>query len=160
MVRRSAWGLASAVAFLLVLAPWFARNIATFGAPLPSAGGHTLWIRSYNEQFSIGHEVSLASYLDWGAGNIIGSKLESWGELVGRTAVLMGGTFLIFFVVGLWLFRRRAELAPFFVYFVVMFVAMGAALHVPRTEGRLLPLGAGVAAMGASAVASPPSRRC
>ena len=61
-----AWGVASAAAFLLVLAPWLVRNATVFGSPLPSTGGHTLWIRSYNEQFSIGHEVSLATYLDWG----------------------------------------------------------------------------------------------
>ena len=60
-----AWGFASAVAFLAILAPWLARNLETFGSPLPSAGGHTLWIRTYNEQFAIGHEVSLATYLDW-----------------------------------------------------------------------------------------------
>jgi Dolichyl-phosphate-mannose-protein mannosyltransferase len=128
------WGAASAAAFLLVLAPWFARNIATFGAPLPSTGGHTLWITSYNEQFSIGHEVSLATYLDWGFANIVGSKLESWWEITGRTAVLLGGTFFVFFLAGLWIFRRRAELAPFLVYFVAMFIAMGAlfTFHAPK----------------------------
>ena len=53
------WGVASAVAFLAILAPWLGRNLAVFGTLLPSAGGHTLWIREYNEQFSIGREVSL-----------------------------------------------------------------------------------------------------
>jgi 4-amino-4-deoxy-L-arabinose transferase-like glycosyltransferase len=129
-----AWGVASALAFLAVLAPWLARNQAVFGTLLPSAGGHTLWIREYNEQFSIGHEVSLATYLDWGPINIIGSKLYSWGELVGRTGLLLGGVFFIFFVAGLWIFRRRADLAPFLVYFAVMFVAMGAlfTFHAPK----------------------------
>jgi hypothetical protein len=128
------WGFASAATYLAVLAPWLARNVSVFGAPLPSTGGHTLLIRSYNEQFSIGHEVSLATYLDWGLGEIIGSKLASWGELIGRTAVLLGGTFIIFFVAGVWLFRRRADLAPFFVYFVAMFLAMGAifTFHAPK----------------------------
>ena len=129
-----AMGLASAAAFLLVLAPWLIRNATVFGSPLPSAGGHTLWIRSYNEQFSIGHEVSLATYLDWGLPNIVLSKLTSWGELVGRTGVLLGGIFLIFFLAGLWTFRRRSELAPFYVYFVVMFFVMGAlfTFHAPK----------------------------
>jgi 4-amino-4-deoxy-L-arabinose transferase-like glycosyltransferase len=129
-----AWGVASAAAFLLVLAPWLARNLAVFGSVLPSAGGHTLWITSYNEQFSIGHEVSAATYLDWGLANIIGSKLISWGELVGRMAVLLGGTFIVFFVAGLWLYRRRADLAPFLVYFAVMFFVMGAVFtfHAPK----------------------------
>jgi 4-amino-4-deoxy-L-arabinose transferase-like glycosyltransferase len=127
-------GLASAAAFLAVVAPWLARNVAVFGSALPSAGGHTLWIRSYNEQFSIGHEVSLGTYLDWGALNIIGSKLESWLDIIGRTAALFGGTFLVFFIAGLWIFRRRADLAPFFVYFALMFVVMGAifTFHAPK----------------------------
>jgi hypothetical protein len=122
------------VAYLAVLAPWFARNLEVFGTILPSTGGHTLWITSYNEQFSIGHEVSAATYFDWGWVNIIGSKLTAWAELVARTGVLLGGVFLIFFVAGLWMFRRRAELAPFLVYFVVMFFVMGAifTFHAPK----------------------------
>ena len=128
------WGLGSAVTFLAVLAPWLARNLSVFGTPLPSAGGHTLWITEYNEQFSIGHDVSLSTYLDWGLVNIVTSKVLSWFELVGRTGVLLGGVFLIFFVAGLWMFRRRSELAPFYVYFVVMFIAMGLifTFHAPR----------------------------
>jgi len=127
-------GVASAVAFVAVLAPWLARNLAVFGAALPSAGGHTLWITSYNEQFRIGSEVSLATYLEWGWANIIGSKVFSWFELVGRTGVLLGGTFFVFFVAGLWLFRRRADLAPFLAYFGVMFFVMGAVFtfHAPK----------------------------
>jgi Dolichyl-phosphate-mannose-protein mannosyltransferase len=129
-----AWGFASAAAFLLVLAPWMWRNVLEFGSPLPSAGGHTLWITSYNEQFSIGHQVSAATYFSWGWPQIIGSKLQAWAELAGRTAVLLGGTFIVFFVPGLWIWGRRRELAPFLAYFVVMFVVMGLVFtfHAPK----------------------------
>lgn len=127
-------GFASAAGFLLAVAPWAVRNLGEFGSPLPSAGGHTLWIRTYNEQFSIGHEVSLATYLDWGFGEIALSKIAAWGELVGRTSVLLGGTFLIFFVVGLWIWRREPRLTPFLAYFAVMFLVMGAVFtfHAPK----------------------------
>jgi 4-amino-4-deoxy-L-arabinose transferase-like glycosyltransferase len=132
--RGFAWGVAAAAAFLAILAPWLARNVAAFGSPVPSAGGHTLWITGYNEQFTIGSQVSLTSYLDWGWQNIIGSKLVSWAELIGRTAVLMGGLFIVFFGAGLWIYRRRTELLPFYAYFGVMFVAMGAVFtfHAPK----------------------------
>jgi hypothetical protein len=132
--QRLGWGVASLVAGMAVLAPWVVRDIAVFGSPFPSAGGHTLWITSYNQQFSIAHDPSFASYLDWGAGNIIGSKLGAWGELVGRTAVLLGGIFVLPFAYGLWHERQRRELWPFLAYFVAMFVAMGAVFtfHAPK----------------------------
>jgi hypothetical protein len=132
--ERLAWGAGSVLAFAVILAPWLLRNVAVFGSPFPSAGGHTLWITSYNEQFSISHDPSLASYLAWGPLNIIQSKLLAWGELAGRVTVLMGGIFVLPFAFGLWRERRRRDLAPFLVYFVVLFVAMGAlfTFHAPR----------------------------
>lgn len=127
-------GAASLGAFAIVVAPWALRNIAEFGAALPSAGGHTLWITQYNEQFSIGHQPSIGKYLGWGIGPIVASKLISWGELIGRTTVLLGGIFVIPFAAGLWRERRREELAPFLVYFIVMFAAMGLifTFHAPK----------------------------
>jgi hypothetical protein len=129
-----AWGAASALACLAVMAPWIARNLATYGAVLPSAGGHTLWITSYNEQFSIGHGVSLATYLAAGPGLIFGSKLAALLELAGRTLAMTGGVFAIFFVAGAWALRRRPEIRPFLAYWVVMFLAMGLffTFHAPK----------------------------
>lgn len=128
-------GFASAGAFLLVVAPWLVRQAIVFGSALPSTGGHTLWITSYNEQFSIGHEVSLSTYLDWGWANIIGSKLSTLAVISGRTMVLMGGFLVISFAGGLWAFRRRPELAPFFVYFgaVVILMAGLFTFHAPQS---------------------------
>ena len=127
-------GVASTAACLLVMAPWMVRNLAVFGAILPSAGGHTLWITSYNEQFTIGHEVSLSSYLAAGPGLIIGSKVGALAELAGRTLAIAGGVFALFFVAGAWRLRGRAELQPFLAYWVVMFLAMGLlfTVHAPK----------------------------
>ena len=166
--RRNRWGQPGLGPCIGRCLPAGAGSVAgpertVFGSPLPSAGGHTLWIRSYNEQFSIGHEVSLATYLDWGLPNIVLSKLNSWGELVGRTGVLLGGIFLIFFLAGLWMFRRRSELAPFYVYFAVMFFVMGAlfTFHAPKgafyhSAPAWLPWALGISA---AAVASGANRR-
>jgi 4-amino-4-deoxy-L-arabinose transferase-like glycosyltransferase len=126
--------LVAAIIGLVVMAPWLARNLATFGSPFPSAGGHTLWITSYNEQFSISTDPSPASYLEWGLVNIIGSKLAAWWEIGWRTVVLLGGIFGFLFFAGLWRERRRGETAPFVGYWLVMFVVMGAifTFHAPH----------------------------
>ena len=134
MGSRLAWGAASAGAFLLVIGPWLLRDLAVYGSPLPSASGHMLWITSYNEQFSISHDPSVSEYLAAGPGLVVGSKLASWGELIGRVAVLMGGFFILPFAFGLWRERRHGVLAPFLVYFGVMFVVMGLVFtfHAPK----------------------------
>ncbi|HEY7463038.1 MAG TPA: hypothetical protein VH987_01195 [Candidatus Limnocylindria bacterium] len=127
-------GVASAAAALLVLAPWLIRDLAVFGSPLPSAGGHTLWITTYNQQFSLESNPSPASYLASGPVAIIGSKLASWGELLGRTLSVMAGLFGVTFLAGLWLERGRRELRPFIAYWLVMFVVMGLVFtfHAPK----------------------------
>jgi hypothetical protein len=133
---RPSWlaGFASAAAFLVVVMPWLIRQSIVFGSPLPSAGGHTLWITGYNEQFSVS-EVSLQTYLDWGLGNILGSKVASLGVIAGRVMVLMGGLLVVPFVAGLWTFRRRPELAPFLVYFLVLVAVMAGVFtfHAPES---------------------------
>jgi hypothetical protein len=40
------WGAGAAATYAAVLTPWLLRNLAVFGSLLPSAGGHTLWIRT------------------------------------------------------------------------------------------------------------------
>jgi 4-amino-4-deoxy-L-arabinose transferase-like glycosyltransferase len=162
---RLGWGVASAAAFLLPVVPWLIRDVMVFGSFLPSAGGHTLWITSYNQQFSIAHDPSLGDYLGWGAANIIGSKLAAWVELVGRTAVLLGGIFVVPFATGLWRERRRPELAPFIAYFVVMFVTMGAVFTFHAPKGAFyhsalawLPVAAGMAVANLGPMASASGR--
>ena len=129
------WSSAAAAALvaIVLLTPWLIHQQAVFGSIFPSAGGHTLWITTSNQQFSIGHPVDVASYLASGAPSIIGSKLESWGLLIGRSAVLLGGAFVFSFAYGLWRSRGRAEMAPFLTYWIVLFVLMGGlfTLHAP-----------------------------
>ena len=127
------WALVGVIAAGAVLAPWLVRQWLVFGSPIPSAGGATLWITSYNEQFSIGHPVGIASYLEWGVANIVGSKVGAFVLLVGRTTVLLGGIFVIPFVYGLIRERGRAELAPFLVTFWLVFALMVLAFtfHAP-----------------------------
>jgi len=136
LARSLLGGTGSAAAYVLVLAPWLARNAAAFGTPFPSAGGNFLWISSYNEQFAIGHQATAASYF---AANspvaIIGSKLGAWVDLVGRTAVLAGGVFVVFFLAGLWLERRNRTLRPFIVYWLVMFAVMGLVFTFHASHG-------------------------
>ncbi|MDQ2933553.1 MAG: glycosyltransferase family 39 protein [Chloroflexota bacterium] len=133
---RPGWlvGVASAAAFAATVAPWAARNLATFGAVLPSTGGHTLWIKSYNEQFSLTADTSFATYLAQGPLAIMSPKVQTWITLLGYSVALLAGIFGALFLASLWLQRREPCHAPFIVYWLMMFVAMGAifTFHAPN----------------------------
>jgi hypothetical protein len=135
VARAVGIGLGTAGICLLVLSPWIVRDVAVFGSPLPSTGGHTLWITSYNDQFSIGHEISFGRYFSvLGPSGVIGSKAGALIDLVGRTAVLCGGIFVIFFLAGLWFERRNRTLQPFIAYWLAMLGVMTVAFtfHAPQ----------------------------
>ena len=146
--RSVAWGVATCAAFLLVVAPWLLRNVEVFGTPLPSAGGRLLWIRDYNEQLSIGLDITVGRYLEWGLGPILTSKLRTLVDLVGRTLALLGGILGLFFFAGAWMQRRDRRLWPYFAYVVVMFAMMTLVFteHAPKgaflhTAPAWLPIG-------------------
>jgi hypothetical protein len=122
--RALAWGAASAAAFMLVVAPWLLRDIAVFGTPFPSPSGRLLWIRDYNEQFSIGLDITFERYLAWGIPSILFSKLGAGVDVIGRTLGVLGGIFAASFAYGLWINRRDRRLAPVIAYVIVMFVTM------------------------------------
>ena len=122
--RAIAWGAASAVAFLAVVTPWLLRDVAVFGTAFPSAGDRLLWIRDYNEQFSISLDLTAERYVAWGLGPIAWSKLVALIEVGGRTLTVMGGIFGVAFVYGLWSSRRDVRLAPVTGYVTLMLATM------------------------------------
>jgi 4-amino-4-deoxy-L-arabinose transferase-like glycosyltransferase len=131
--------LAAAVAsvglFLLVMGPWWLRQIAVFGSISPtSANGAALWIRDMSEWNSITAHPSLSSFLSQGVGPIVASRVGGLAAAVTNFAVVICSVVLLpLVVVGGWRRRRSIDFVPWFVYTAVVFA--GATLlypvHVP-----------------------------
>ena len=157
-------GFACLAAFTAVVTPWALRNLATFGAILPSTGGHTLWIKSYNEQFSITADTSFSAYLAQGLLPIIASKLATWGVLLGYVMVVLG--IFAFTLIGAIVVRRRdPAVTTFLTYFVVMLALMGGifTFHAPRGlflhhASAWLPIAAPLGILGITPTATAVSR--
>ncbi len=127
------------LAYLLVMFPWFARNYFALGTPYPSAGTKTLWLTGYDELFRFTDDLTLQRYLDWGIGNIVASKLRAGGI---NLLVLAFGALQIFLapfaLIGLWQQRRRVELLPFFIYTLLLYLALTLAFTFPSVRGSTL----------------------
>ena len=128
-------GLASAGLFVLVMAPWYARQVLTFGSLSPStASGKVLFIRDIGEWNSITTPASLDHLLGMG---IIPLLLTRVGGLVEATfifSVLVCALVLVpFLAIGAWQRRRDGLFGPYFGYAILLFAfsALVSAVHVP-----------------------------
>jgi hypothetical protein len=122
-------------AFLLVMGPWWARQLATFGSISPtSSSGAALWIRSISEWNSITANPSLESFLAQGPAAILASRLGGLWAAIGNFVVMIASVVLVpFLLVGAIARRHSPDFKPWFVYTFVAFA--GATLlyplHVP-----------------------------
>ena len=122
--------------YLLVVTPWFIRNLGLIGAPLSPAGAKTLWLRTYDDMFCHGCDLSLRSYLTWGWGNILRSKLWALGVNLERFLAEDCLVFLLPFVlIGLYRLRRRSPFALSLIYLFLIYLTHSLAFTFPGPRG-------------------------
>jgi hypothetical protein len=127
--------------FVLVMAPWYLRQLAVFGSFSPSSdSGRVLFIQHYDDIERVTGEISLSTYLGQGPVPILTSRLAGLVAAIGIFSVLACSLALApFVVVGAWARRRSVDFGPYFAYagllFAVsillfpVFIAHGTFLH-------------------------------
>jgi hypothetical protein len=121
--------------FLIVVAPWYARQLAVFGSLSPSStSGRILLIQTYEQMNSVTSDTSLAAFLGQGIGPLLQSRvlgLVSALQIYFVIAIpIVLGPFVL---IGAWARRRSLDFGPFFLYAALLFAASGLlfAVHVP-----------------------------
>jgi hypothetical protein len=134
-VRWLVAGLVSFGVFLLVVAPWFMRQLAVFGSLTPSAAsGRILWITSYEQLWSVTDPPTIQSLFAQGPATLVMSRLTGFVAAVGIFVIWPLATILApFALIGLWMRRRDPRFWAFIVYGAIFFAATGLlfAVHVP-----------------------------
>ena len=154
--------------FMLVMGPWWARQIAVFGSMSPtSSSGAALWIRQISEWNSITVDPTPAYFFSQGWGAIVASRLQGLLDAMGNFAVMISSIVLLpFLLLGIVGRRSSRDFQPWFVYTLVAFA--GATflypLHVPggafiHTAIGLAPHAAILSVEGVLVVAGLVSRR-
>jgi hypothetical protein len=136
---RPAIPVAAAIAcvglFVLVMAPWWLRQLAVFGSISPSStSGRVFFIRDIGEWNSITTPATLDHLLGMGIGPFLATRA---GGLVAAamifTTLVAGFVLAPFMVIGGWARRRSLDFGPFFLYAGLLFAfsALVSAVHVP-----------------------------
>jgi hypothetical protein len=135
--RRIPWSAAVACValFVLVMAPWWLRQLSVFGSISPStASGKVFFIRDIGEWNSISTPATLDHLLGMGIGPLLLTRIGGLFAAVMIYVTLVAGFVLTpFMLIGAWARRRSLDLGPFFVYALMLFAfsALVSAIHVP-----------------------------
>jgi len=127
--------------YLLTMLPWFLHNLDATGTILPTVGTQTMFLTNYDDLFAYGRTFDLGSYLEWGLGNIVRSKVMGlWGAV--QTFVAVNGLIFLtpFILIGGWLRWReekQAWLRPLILYTMLLFAAMSLVFTFPGERGGL-----------------------
>jgi hypothetical protein len=135
--RAIPWAAAGACValFVLVMAPWWVRQLAVFGSLSPStASGKVFFIRDIGEWNSIATPATLDHLLGMGIGPLVLSRIGGLVAAVMIFTTLVAGFVLApFMVIGGWTRRRSLDFGPFFLYAGLLFAfsTIVSAVHVP-----------------------------
>jgi len=122
--------------YLLVMAPWFIRNLSIVGTPLSPAGAKTIWLTTYDDLACYGCDLSLRSYLAWGWGNILSSKLSALWINFQRFLAEDCQVFLLPFVlIGLYRLRKRLLFTLAIIYLLLLYLLHSLVFTFPGWRG-------------------------
>jgi len=135
--QRSAANVIVAIGgYLVIMLPWFVRNLNVFGSVLPPGGFNTIWMVQYNDLFLYDIALTPKRFLTQGIGPILKTRLDVlWTNVQSVIAV----NNLIFFtpltVVGVWKRWRHPWVLPALVYGMGLFGAMTVVFALPGQRG-------------------------
>lgn len=151
-VRRQRPGglalLALLAGYLLIMTPWFWRNVTILGRPLPTAGIQTIFLTTYDDLFAYNRTFTLQTYLDWGWANILRSKLTALWLALQTFIAVSGLVFLSPFILWAWLRwgrgAQRAWLRPLTWYALGLLGIMVLVFTFPSGRGSVLHASAAI----------------
>lgn len=101
-----------AMGYLLVMGPWFWRNIHVIGALMPSASLRTLWVLDYDELFIYpSDQLTFQRYIEAGLDYLARMRLRA-GWLNLQTVFFIQGQIILapLMIIGIWEARRDTRL--------------------------------------------------
>jgi hypothetical protein len=137
--RRGALAaLAGFAAYVLVMTPWFIRNLDLVDSILPVGGIQTAWMRSYDEIVNYPPGADLQRFWSWGLPNILESRREALGWNL-QTFIAVEGLVVLtpLMLIGLWKRRREPLLSGFWLYALGVHAVMTLIFAFPGWRGGL-----------------------
>lgn len=98
------------IGFLLVMGPWYARNLSTFGTLMAPGGSRALWLENYDQTFIYPPEkLTMESFFSLGWEKIWADRLWALGSNLMSGFAAHGGIILFPFILAGIFYHRKDE---------------------------------------------------
>ncbi|MEL6402871.1 MAG: hypothetical protein AAFR81_00795 [Chloroflexota bacterium] len=137
--KRLLWLVPFTLAYVLMMSPWFARNLTEIGSILPTGGTQNAWFTEYNELFNYPPDATpetlFADGTDafWEARRF--ATLTASGIPVQALAYQGVIIFFPFILIALWHRRREAFMRPFWIFAVGIHLAFALVFSYAGVRG-------------------------
>lgn len=123
--------------YLLVMTPWWWRNVSTFGSPFPPGAGHALWLANYDDLFAYPASViSPQNWMNTGLGSLLSTRLQALGTNLQSALAVNGLIFLApLMIIGMIRGWKRLLVRLSVVYFGLLLVLMSFVLPQVGSRG-------------------------
>lgn len=123
--------------YLLVMGPWFWRNLQLFDSPFAPGNLKTLWITNYDELYSYpGSLLTPQRWMASGWEKIIKDRLWALGLNLQSLLAVQGEVFLFpFMLVGLWSYRKKSFVQVAILLWSLLFLLMSVVFPYAGARG-------------------------
>ncbi len=124
--------------YLLIMLPWFIRNITAIGAPLSAAGTQAAYVCNYDELFSFNVRLDLNHLINCGAGQVLFGRLTGLGANLIHLVAEDGLIFLApLMAIGVWKLRRERVYQAAIIYLGLLYFVMSVIFTFAGDRGGL-----------------------
>ncbi len=135
--------------FLLVMSPWYARNLSIFGTIMAPGGSRVLWLQNYDQTFIYPPEaLNMEAFLAYGWENILKDRLWALSNNLQSGFAAHGGIILFPLIVAGVLYHRKDERVKLAVVaWLILFLVMTFLFPFAGARGAFFHAGAALQPM-------------
>jgi hypothetical protein len=126
------------LAYIVIMTPWFSRNLESIGTLLPTGGTQAIWYLTYDDIFNYPPQPDPRAFTADGIRQLIQVRIESFTPIVQNFIAVEGMVVLIpLMLVALWKRRQQPFYQPFIVFAIGIHLAFWLLFPLPGVRGGL-----------------------
>ncbi|MFZ5857412.1 MAG: hypothetical protein ACOYZ6_11325 [Chloroflexota bacterium] len=132
------------VGYLLLISPWYLRNLNLFGSLMAPGGSRALWLTHYNDTFLYpASQLTMERWLASGWDATLLARIDALKMNLLNAFAAQGGIFLFpFILIGLWILRRDIRVRFAALAWILLLVAMTVVFPFAGQRGAFFHAGA------------------